>query len=493
MRTFRLTLIFTLTLTFVNGVALASSERLWQEIPPSASTACRANAEVEGRQAHIDEQVADADRVGLILMGDSITHYWETGDKYRTTYNALTADRHAVNLAVTGDVTPGMIYRLEQRGHLDFKDGVTPKVAMLLCGTNNLHRRMLDLKGRDSDPQEVADGIRAIIQIFVRRYPSVRVLNLAVFPTRWHQGWRPTNDITRDYADGRQVLALNLEELFLNEDGSVNKDLMPDGIHPNAAGYRAWLDAMDPVIEELMKAEPLDPVTIMPLGGSITEGRSSATCYRRYLDGMLRRAGHMIDFVGSRAGHDNNRAKPDSYQYDYDHEGHWGKTSGWMAEHIGELAAENAPDIAVLHMGTEDLLAGSGPTERVIENAAANIGRTIAALRAANGQVKIVLAQIIPTRSVDVAHPDAAVRAMNAAITKLAAETSTVTSPVVLVDQYSGFDPRRDLSEDGVRPNAAGARKMAGRFCSVIDDLIDGRRGRTEAHAERESVIVSGE
>jgi len=489
MQAIRLTII--LTLTAFSGVALASSQRLWQEIPPSASTACRANPEVEGRQAHIDEQVAHADRVELILMGDSITHYWETGDKYKTTYTELTADRHAVNLAVTGDVTPGMIYRLEQRGHLDFKDGVTPKVAMLLCGTNNLHRKMLDLKGRDSDPREVADGIRAIIQIFVRRFPSIRIVNLAVFPTRWHQGWRATNEITRDYADGRQVLALNLEHLFLNEDGSLNKDLMPDGIHPNAAGYRAWLDAMGPLIDELMEAEPLEPVTIMPLGGSITEGRSSATCYRRYLDGMLRRAGHMVDFVGSRTRHDNNRVAPDSYQYDYDHEGNWGKTSGWIAEHVGELAGNSTPDIAVLHMGTEDLLAGTGTTDSAIENAVANIERTIAALRAVNGEVKIVLAQIIPTRSRDVAHPDTAVRALNVAIAKLAATTTTKTSPVVLVDQYSGFDAHSDLSEDGVLPSAAGARKMARRFFTAIDDLIDERQDRAAAHAEREPLASS--
>ena len=50
----------------------------------------------------------------------------------------------------------------------------------------------------------------------------------------------------------------------------------------------------------MMKAEPLKPVKIMLIGDSITEGRDSSGSYRRYLDGMLRRAGRLIDFVGSR-------------------------------------------------------------------------------------------------------------------------------------------------------------------------------------------------
>jgi len=247
---------------------------------------------------------------------------------------------------------------------------------------------------------------------------------------------------------------------------------MPDGIHPNADGYRAWLAAVNPLIDKLMQTEPFKPVTIMPVGGSITAGRSSATCYRRYLDGMLRRAGHRVDFVGSRSRH-NNRVEPDSYQFDYDHEGHWQKNSGWIADHVEALAATQVPDVAVLHMGTEDLRKVTGPIQSVIEKTVANIGRTIGALRAKNGSVKIVLAQIIPTRSPDIAHPDTAVQALNRAIAKLAAATSTKTSPVVLVDQYSGFDPDSGLGEDGVLPNAAGARKMAERFFTGINLCLD--------------------
>lgn len=85
------------------------------------------------------------------------------------------------------------------------------------------------------------------------------------------------------------------------------------------------------------------------------EGKDSSTSYRRYLDGMLRRKGHVIDFVGSRKKHNDDKTEPDSYQFDPDHEGHWGKDSAWIAENMPRLLERNVPDVAVIHLGAEEI------------------------------------------------------------------------------------------------------------------------------------------
>ena len=37
----------------------------------------------------------------------------------------------------------------------------------------------------------------------------------------------------------------------------LNRDLMPDALHPNEAGYRAWARAMEPTLRQLLD-EPSD-------------------------------------------------------------------------------------------------------------------------------------------------------------------------------------------------------------------------------------------
>jgi lysophospholipase L1-like esterase len=314
---------------------------------------------------------------------------------------------------------------------------------------------------------------------------------LGIFPTTWHALWKPVNAISAAYADNKQVVARNLDYLFLNADGSVNTKLLPDGIHPNTAGYTAWSGALKSLIDSLMKAPPLEPVAVMHIGGAITEGMNAKTSYRRYLDGMLRQEGHSLDFVGSLTGQNNGRFdpaahymdSPENYQYDPDHEGHAGKTSAWLADNIGGLARKNPPKIAVLHVGTEDLMTGTGAMADIISKAIRNLDRTIDSLRAVNAGVKIALAKIIPITSPALANAANAVRDFNAGLETLVRAKSSRISPVVIVDQNKGFDAKADL-QDGVLPSETGAIKMAGKFSAAIDALLDGRGCMDAAYSE---------
>jgi lysophospholipase L1-like esterase len=188
---------------------------------------------------------------------------------------------------------------------------------------------------------------------------------------------------------------------------------------------------------------------------------------------MLRRGGHLIDFVGSRRKHNGDRTEPDSSEYDVDHEGNWGRDSGWLARNMAGLLTDNVPDVAVIHMGTEDIASRSGAAEFLTEEVVRNIGKVMEALRSRNATVKIVLAKIIPVRGK--AHE---VNLLNHRISRFAAAHSTARSPLLIADAHAGFATSTDLADDGVLPSAVGAKKMARVFADAIDGMLSagGRR-----------------
>ncbi|MBC7795130.1 MAG: hypothetical protein H7Z43_15605, partial [Clostridia bacterium] len=63
-----------------------------------------------------------------------------------------------------------------------------------------------------------------------------------------------------------------------------------------------------------------------------------------------------------------------------------------------------------------------------------------------------------------------AIDAINIALPSLVNNIHTDASPVVLVDQASGFDPA-ELTFDGVHPNTAGEDRMAAVWFDAITDL----------------------
>jgi len=53
--------------------------------------------------------------------------------------------------------------------------------------------------------------------------------------------------------DGKHVYYLDIGGKFLQPDGSISKDIMPDFLHLSAAGYQIWADAVETKLAELMK------------------------------------------------------------------------------------------------------------------------------------------------------------------------------------------------------------------------------------------------
>ena len=112
----------------------------WDEIPVSPSTSVPKEIKDDywrGQFQRVNREVAVADNAEIAFFGDSITWHWSLG---AATGKAIWKGGYGkympINMGNSGDITPIMLYRVTH-GNLDFAKGKEPKVAVLLCGTNN--------------------------------------------------------------------------------------------------------------------------------------------------------------------------------------------------------------------------------------------------------------------------------------------------------------------------------------------------------------------
>ena len=215
----------------------------------------------------VNQEVAKADASQVIFFGDSITSMWSRlGAQGKTAWEKHFAKYRPINMGNSGDITPVMLYRAAN-GNLDFPEGQAPRVAVLLCGTNNYvvtqsagGKVKWDL-GMKTPPREVADGIRAIAQSFRRKLPKTRVIVLGILPVKNEAKWAKcaeTNKILASYRYPKdEVVFLDLQDRFLNAEGTIRPKLFTDGTHLTPAGYAIMAGALTPEIERLIKLGPV--------------------------------------------------------------------------------------------------------------------------------------------------------------------------------------------------------------------------------------------
>ena len=192
----------------------------------------------------------------------------------------------------------------------------------------------------------------------------------------------------------------------------------------------------------------------MPIGDSITHGSVRTGDVRCRLWFKLQNAGLSFDFVGSMYGYRDQTADPTC---DKNHEAH----SGWRTEQIlsiiGDSAAKYKPDMAIIHIGTNDITKRQSNASTINE-----ISQIIDQLRRYNPKVVVFLGIIPSYRS--------ALRTqtqdLNIRLAKLAAAKTTTVNPVIYVDHAIGFEARD--APDGCHPNNAGAEKMAIKWADAI-------------------------
>ncbi len=224
-------------------IHLAPSIKLGPTLHPT--TGLRATTPVTQNRDHATldwltrhQQVLDlfkTTKPQIVMIGASIIHYW-AGEPVATqarapeSWKLAFGDQTVANLGFGGDRTENVLWRIDH-GELD---GIAPRQAIVLIGTNNL-------TSGDSVSDTVA-GIEMICLRIHEKLPQTKLLVLGLLPcialrekaaevdrvnfqleTRLHpQGW---------------IRVLDLGNKFRNPDGSINDKLFSDGLHPNKDGY----------------------------------------------------------------------------------------------------------------------------------------------------------------------------------------------------------------------------------------------------------------
>lgn len=180
--------------------------------------------------------------VDAVLLGDSITHFWDMAGKEELA--KFREKMSVLPIGVAGDKTQHVLWRVEN-GDLD---GYTARTVTLMIGTNNT----------SDTPEDIAAGIRSILDAIALRQPKAKIVLMPIFPRgKWQNDKdRAKNDkvnaLIRPFADGKRIVWFDFTQKFLSSDGKVRKDLMDDYLHPTAAGYAVWRESAVPFLQKLL-------------------------------------------------------------------------------------------------------------------------------------------------------------------------------------------------------------------------------------------------
>ena len=260
------TLILSLSLLIGLSTGMTARAQVQVQTAP-AKESTTAPVPREGGWMKMHESFLERNKKGdidLLFLGDSITQGWAgrdgDGQGPIQVWNRSYAPRNAANFGIGGDRTQHVLWRLEH-GEVD---GLKPKAVVLMIGTNNA--------GRDT-PAEIADGVTAIVKALRTKLPETKILLLAVFPrsakpNAIRERLKSVNERVQKLDDGKMIKYLDIGPKFLDDDGTISKDVMPDYLHLSRKGYRIWADSMEPTPPGIARRRLRRPDVIASRSGS---------------------------------------------------------------------------------------------------------------------------------------------------------------------------------------------------------------------------------
>lgn len=200
-------------------------------------------------QKFLTEKDTHAD---IVFLGDSITEGWLSDGL--SAWNRLAAHHLIRNLGISGDRLQHLLWRIEN-GELD---GVSPKLVVLLIGTNNIGV---------NTPEEITVGVAEIIRRIHSAVVGVQVLLVNILPRSYDSmvdgrkdserlAVEQANDLIRRLENGRNIFFLEAWRSFLDDNENLRRDLMPDGLHLSQEGYAVFSKLLKQKIDVLL-ASPI--------------------------------------------------------------------------------------------------------------------------------------------------------------------------------------------------------------------------------------------
>src|SRR5205814_306605 len=132
--------------------------------------------------------------------------------------------------------------------------------AVIMIGTNNIGAHTAE---------QIAGGIKAIIDELKKQKPDIKILVLGVFPrgnrndadketkaipaAKFQPKVKAINEIIAKYDDGKTVFYKDIGKEFLDKDGNLPAETMYDYLHLTAKGYDIWGKAIKGDIEKMVK------------------------------------------------------------------------------------------------------------------------------------------------------------------------------------------------------------------------------------------------
>jgi platelet-activating factor acetylhydrolase IB subunit beta/gamma len=195
-------------------------------------------------ESHVRTVQANAGPVDVLLVGDSITIQW--GESWKKHFREL----KAVNIGIGGDKTQNVLWRLDHGG----VEGLQPNFIVLMIGNNNMFFTP------ETGIEAAASGIEMCVRNLREKFPNAKIIVATILPAhspdnRFYQDIKATNDAldALKLNSDPQVQVLNLTSDFVNDDGTLKKDLYtPDHIHLSPAGYAVYAERLKPVLGKFL-------------------------------------------------------------------------------------------------------------------------------------------------------------------------------------------------------------------------------------------------
>ncbi|MEO6526973.1 MAG: GDSL-type esterase/lipase family protein [Gemmatimonadaceae bacterium] len=193
-------------------------------------------------------------KIDVYFEGNSITRRWGATDypQLLENWKANFSGWNAADFGWGGDRIEHMLWRLEN-GELD---GVSPKVIVILAGTNNVGQ----VPGGAAKVDDITRGMRTLINLCRQKAPNATIILTGIFPRSDNSATaveingeiRQINANLSRFADGKTIRYIDVNDKLADRDGTLFPGVMGDALHPTLKGYQIWADGLKPVLTELL-------------------------------------------------------------------------------------------------------------------------------------------------------------------------------------------------------------------------------------------------